>query len=76
MDANQENKLAAAYGFTAIPDDRRGYQWCKFRRDSTWVWNTGTRWAIAVLDSRGHFRCHEYRDTLEAALNHATGNLN
>jgi hypothetical protein len=71
----EENSLAAEYGFEAIPDNYRGYGYCKFEKKmqnhKIHIWECirsgSTKWARAVA-SNGRYRDHSYHDSLLEAL--------
>ena len=52
-----EQELAASFGFTAEPDPKRGYGWCKFVKGDERVWACSTGWQNARVVN-GYYTDH------------------
>lgn len=81
LTCDQELVLAQLLGWEAVPDDKRGGKWCKFKRGDIWVWQCigfvgdgmkDIMWQTAYL-REGRFQDHQKYPSLCDAFKRAIG---
>lgn len=69
--SDYEQAVASLCGFESLPDERRGPNWCKFRKGDVHVWEA-RHWVRARLVD-GYYRFHTKHNTLAEALKGVNG---
>lgn len=69
LNYEEENKLAELYGWSCVPDKKRGPEgWCSFKKYGERIWQSSSlKWVRAEFDGITYSN-HRYYNTLEEAI--------